>query len=190
MDAEQAIHARRSIRAYSAQPVDGELVRRVIACGHAAPSGGNLKEWRFIVVRSQEQKQALVQATYCRNNEANPPQAWLAQAPVIIAVAADLEAVNARYGRHGIDQLIYLDCACAVQNMLLCAVHLGLASCFISGFREHQLAETLGLPPSMQAVALVPLGYAAQQGVQRPCAAAQDITRAERWLQHAPDEKA
>ena len=181
MDFTAVVHARRSIRAYTSQDVGEDLVQKVIEAGHAAPSGGNLKEWRFIVIRDPERRRKAVSATYCRNNECNPPQEWLMGAPVLIAVAADLQTAAGRYGRLGLDRLVYLDCASAVENMLLCAVDLGLASCFISGFREHEMAEALGLPAFMEAVALVPLGYAAVEGVMRPSAPAEEVTYYESW---------
>lgn len=179
----ELVHSRRSIRAYTSADVSKDLVCQVLKCGHAAPSGGNLKEWRFIVVREPIQKRKLVQATYSRNNEVNPPQEWLMTAPVIIAVAADLEVAAGRYGRHGIDRLVYLDCASAVQNMLLCAVHLGLSSCFISGFRDHEMAEALNLPPMLQAIALLPLGYAENPGMPRQSVHVEEVTYYERWGQ-------
>lgn len=181
MDFHSVVQSRRSIRAYTSQEISDEQVRQVIQSGHAAPSGGNLKEWRFIVIRDPEQKRKVVQATYSRNNECNPPQEWLMAAPVIIAVAADLEIAARRYGRLGIDRLVYLDCASAVENMLLCAVDLGLASCFISGFREHEMAETLCLPPTVEAVALLPLGYAAVPGAKRPSVSESEVTYYESW---------
>ena len=95
----------------------------------------------------------------------------------------DLSVVAERYGRHGINSLVYLDCACAVQNMLLSAVFHGLASCFISGFREHEMGEALGLPPDHEAVALVPLGHAAQPGVKRPAPDPDALIHYERWGQ-------
>lgn len=172
---------RRSVRAYLDTPVTEGQVQKILACGHGAPSGGNLKEWRFIVIRDPEQKRRVIDATYSRNNESNPPQEWLAEAPVLIAVAADLSVAAGRYGRHGIDSLVYLDCACAVQNMLLAACSLGLSSCFVSGFREHQMGEALGLPPELEAVALLPLGYAKVPGVKRPGAPVEDVTFFERY---------
>ncbi len=181
MDFNAVVHSRRSVRAYAPRDVTQEQVWQVLRAGHAAPSGGNLKAWRFIVIRDHDQKQKVVSATYSRNNECNPPQAWMMDAPVIIAVAADLAAAAGRYGRLGIDRLVYLDCASAVENMLLCAVSMGLASCFISGFREHEMSQALHLPSTMEAVALLPLGYAAAAGTQRPSAPVEDITFFETW---------
>ena len=181
MDFHAVVQSRRSIRAFTSQEISNERVQQVIESGHAAPSGGNLKEWRFIVIRNTEQKRKVIQATYCRNNECNPPQEWLMTAPVIIAVVADLEAAAKRYGRLGIDRLVYLDCASAVENMLLCAVDLGLSSCFISGFREHEMAEALCLPPMVEAIALIPLGYPAQLGVKRSSVSQDEVTFYESW---------
>ncbi len=183
MDFEQAVFSRRSIRGFTEQDVTKEQVDQLIAYGHCAPSGGNLKEWRFIVVRSEEGRRRLTEATYSGNRETNPPQQWLKTAPVIIAVVADHQPVMKRYGRKGLDELVYLDCASAVENMLLGAVHLGLASCFISGFREHEMAEALGLPETMQAVALLPIGYAAGPGVLRPTVPPEEVTYYETYGQ-------
>ena len=74
MDFDEIVFSRRSIRSFTDQPVSDEQVSKLIAYGHAAPSGGNLKEWRFIVVRSEEGKQKLTQATYRGNREASDPQ--------------------------------------------------------------------------------------------------------------------
>ena len=53
---------RRSIRHFSEQPVDFELVRRAIATAATAPSGANSQPWRFIVVSSPETKRRLREA--------------------------------------------------------------------------------------------------------------------------------
>lgn len=128
------------------------------------------------MVRSEEGKRRLTEATYSGNKEVSSPQKWLKTAPVIIVIAADHRPVMKRYGRKGLDELLYLDCACAVENMLLGAVHLGLSSCFISGFREHEMAEALGLPEYMQPIALLPVGYAAGPGVLRPAVPPEEVT--------------
>ena len=186
MDLEQVIFSRRSIRSFTDREVTKEQVDKLIAYGHCAPSGGNLKEWRFIVVRSEEGKRKLAEATYSGNKETNAPQQWLKTVPVIIAVVADHPSVMKRYGRKGLDELVYLDCASAVENMLLGAVHLGLASCFISGFREHEMGEALGLPETMQAIALLPVGYAAGPGVQRPTVPPEEVTYYEAYGRREP----
>ncbi len=176
MEFEQAVFSRRSIRTFTDRDVTDEQVKQLIAYGHAAPSGGNLKEWRFIVVRSEEGKRKLTNATYRGNSETADPQSWIATAPVVIAIAADLSCAMKRYGQKGLNELVYLDCSAAVENMLLGAVSLGLASCYISGFREHEMSEALGLPETMQAIALLPIGYPGAEGAIRPSVPPEDVT--------------
>ena len=185
MDFEQAVFARRSIRAFTDQDVSPELVEKLIAYGNEAPSGGNLKAWRFVVIRDSENKQKVVEATYQRNSEKNPPQSWIATAPVIIAVCCDLTAVMHRYGRHAIDSMMYLDCSAAIENMLLGCVHLGLGSTYISGFRPREMADALGLPDMVEPVALLPIGYPKVSGVRREDAPLSEITFYEKYGQKA-----
>lgn len=181
MDFEQVVFGRRSVRAFTDADVPDALVRRLIAYGHCAPSGGNLREWLFIVVRTPAQKRAVTDATYQRDNESNPPQRWIESAPVIIALCADHRPLMRRYGRRALDNLLYLDLSACAENMLLGAVNLGLASCYISGFRPRQMAEALSLPEYIEPVALLPVGYPKAAGAQRPHVAQEEVTFLERY---------
>ena len=51
MDTLEAIATRRSIRKYTPQPVDGEIINIILAAAMQAPSAGNEQPWHFIVVR-------------------------------------------------------------------------------------------------------------------------------------------
>ncbi len=50
MNVSEALASRRSIRAFLDKPVDGALIRRVLAKAARAPSGGNLQPWHIFVV--------------------------------------------------------------------------------------------------------------------------------------------
>jgi len=179
MEFDQVVFSRRSIRTFAAEDVSDAQIHKLIAYGHCAPSGGNLREWDFIVVRSREQKQRLTDCTFQGNNQKNPPQQWIATAPVIIAVTANLAKVRARYGDAELSSLPYLDCSAAVQNMLLGAVNLGLASCYISGFREREMAAVLSVPEDCRVIAMLPVGYPGQAGVERPHVTQEEVTHLE-----------
>lgn len=45
-----ALHHRRSVRAFTGQPVDPELLKAVFAAAQRAPSGGNLQPWQATVL--------------------------------------------------------------------------------------------------------------------------------------------
>lgn len=50
MHVPEAVHTRRSIRAFLPDPVDDALVSRLLSDAARAPSGGNLQPWRIYVV--------------------------------------------------------------------------------------------------------------------------------------------
>ncbi len=78
-----------------------------------------------------------------------------------------------------IKSLIYLDCSACIENILLGAVNLGLASCYISGFREPELRAVLGLPDTHEVIAFLPIGYGADEGQARPKTPLAEITHHE-----------
>ncbi|MDQ1742959.1 MAG: nicotinate-nucleotide--dimethylbenzimidazole phosphoribosyltransferase, partial [Pseudonocardiales bacterium] len=49
----RVIGARRDVRRYRPDPVPDELLRDVLAAGHAAPSVGHSQPWRFVVIGEQ-----------------------------------------------------------------------------------------------------------------------------------------
>jgi len=46
----RALHARRSVRAFTNRPVDPALLREIFAAAQRAPSGGNLQPWQATLV--------------------------------------------------------------------------------------------------------------------------------------------
>jgi len=53
MSVTEAITSRRSVRAFLDKPVDGDLIRRILATATRAPSGGNLQPWHIYVVGNE-----------------------------------------------------------------------------------------------------------------------------------------
>ena len=52
----------RSIRRYTDDPVDDETLRRCLQAATWAPSGANYQSWRFVVLRSPEQRAVVAEA--------------------------------------------------------------------------------------------------------------------------------
>ena len=158
MDIRDVILARRSIRRLEDGPVDPEKVRWVLEAGRHAPTGGNMQPWEFVVVRDRHRIGLIKDTTFLGfNRETAARQEWLAGADVLICVCADYKRTVARYGEMG-RRIALMDCAAAVENMLLMAVSLGLGSCWVSGFDDRALAVILELPPGVEPVAVLPLG--------------------------------
>ena len=70
------IHARKSVRNYTEEPVSPEQVETILKAAMAAPSGRNLQPWRFVVVREQATKDKLAVGF----------NKMIAKAPVVIVV--------------------------------------------------------------------------------------------------------
>ena len=150
MDALQAIRTRRSIRAYQDKPVPQDLVNQILTA--AMYASRQRRPWEFVVVTDRK---------LLRQIPAVHPHAPMAeQAPLAILVCGDS-------GREKYPGNWPLDCAAAVQNLLLAAHALGLGGVW-TGVYPNQgtmegLGRLLGLPKGIMAHTLVVLGYPAEQ---------------------------
>ena len=76
----ESMRRRRSIRAFSPEPVPFELIENAIATAATAPSGANQQPWRFVVVRDPELKRRMreiVEQEERESYEHRFPPEWL-----------------------------------------------------------------------------------------------------------------
>ncbi|MFH1174491.1 MAG: nitroreductase family protein [archaeon] len=146
-----AIDGRRSIRSFLVRPVEFDKISAIIEAGTLAPSAGNLQDWKFIIVSEKE--------VITKIAESALGQYWIAKAPVLVVVCGMLSRQEKYYGDKGRNVYCAQDCAAAIENMLLTAHALGLGSCWVGGFDEHNLRHYLDIPNSAQPYAILPLGY-------------------------------
>lgn len=166
MNVLDAIRTRRSIRVFADKPVEEEKLRTVLDAARLAPSAGNRQPWRFIVVTDPEVKELIKQVKARRMPPpprppppgAPPRRSPLDTAPVIIVgCAVPGESFP------GTD-FWKVDVSIALQNLVLAAWSLGLGTCWIGVFHEEEdLKEALGLPKDARIVAMVALGYPAEE---------------------------
>ena len=154
MDVVAAIKKRRSIRRFLKKSVDDEIIKEMLECAILAPSEGNLQPWRFYVIKNKELKEKL--ALYALKQE------FIAEAPVCIVVCADLKRTSP-YGERGRTLYCLQSTAAAIQNMMLYAVSRGLGTCWVGAFDERKVADALSLPSHLRPVALIPVGYPAEE---------------------------
>lgn len=161
MEVLAAVKERRSIREFDPQhEVSPAQLETLLEAARWAPSAGNAQPWRFVVVRTPELRQGLVRAAW--------GQQFLAQAPVVIVVCADLERARQAYGQRGETLYCLQDTAAAIQNLLLAATQLGLGACWVGAFQEGEVSRLLDLAPDLRPVALIPVGYPAHSPPPRP----------------------
>lgn len=165
MEFSEVIAKRRSVRHFNAKlDVSDQQVRTLLEAAIASPSAGNIQPWRFTVVKSPEARERLAGAL---------GQRWATAAPVVIVVSVDPRPCAARYGDRGEYLYAIQDTAAAMQTMLLTAVDLGLAACWIGAFDEAVVRDALGIQAPITPVAIMPVGHSAESAgrpARRPLA--------------------
>lgn len=81
-----AIQSRKSVRKYQDKMIEDSVVEKILEAGRLAPSWVNVQPWKFIVVKSQETKDLL--------SEASGGQKQVKTAPVVICAVIDLDSWN------------------------------------------------------------------------------------------------
>ncbi|MFQ5933108.1 MAG: nitroreductase family protein [Dehalococcoidia bacterium] len=145
MEVLQCLKERVTVREFTADPVPGEMVDKLLQVGRLAPSSRNQQPWHFIVIRDRKTLKQL--------GEIAATGSFLARAPIAIAIAmenADSPALDA--GR-------------ALQQMEVLAWSEGLGTCFVTlqSTEEVQAAkQLLNMPEEMELITVLPFGYRRQ----------------------------
>ena len=151
MQFDEVIQKRASSRTYNDKEVAWEDLTAVLNAARMAPSSGNLQNWSFVIVKNQEHKQELSNAAM--------NQAWISQAPLLIVVCSRNENIKRHYGEKGEKLYAIQNCAAAINNILLKATDMGLASCWINAFDEQAIKRILKIPESVSPQAIISMGY-------------------------------
>jgi nitroreductase len=157
LDVFEAIKSRRSVRAFTNEPVSEEEIIKLMDAARWAPSAGNIQPWEFIVVRDPKIKHRLTQAAL--------NQTFIKEAPVVIVVCADQQRSGRGYGSRGVNLYCLQDTAAATQNILLSACALRLATCWVGAFREEETKKVLNIPNGVRPTAIIPVGHPAERPV-------------------------
>jgi nitroreductase len=163
------ILARRSIRAFTAEPLEKEQVERIIEAGRLAPSAKNRQEWRFLVIQKKETRQKMMEAAFS--------QEYVGQAPAIVAVCT----TNIDYRMPNGQASYPIDLAFAASQMVLQAVHEGLGTCCVTTFEEQEVRELLTIPFSMRVVLLILIGHADERPEPTPRKSLRQISARDHW---------
>lgn len=155
-EAIQNMLTRRSIRAFQETPVEREKIETILKCATYAPSAMNRQTWHFSAVLSAEKIQRLAKAM--GKALGNPDYNMYKPAALIIPSNEEGKAA---------------DNACAMQNILLAAHSLGVASVWINQLKDvhddpevRAILTEFGVPQEHIIYGVAALGYAA--GDPRP----------------------
>ena len=148
------VFGRRSIRSFSSETVDDELLHTILAAAMAAPSAVARDPWRFVVLRESESREKVAAGL--------PNGKFLTQAPLGIVVCGELAAAH-----DGVQGYLVQDCSAAMENLLIAVHGLGLGACWLGVYprkeRQAHLAQVLNLPDGVEAVGVAAVGFPAEQ---------------------------
>jgi nicotinate-nucleotide--dimethylbenzimidazole phosphoribosyltransferase len=175
-DALAAVHRviaeRRDIRRFRPDEVPDDVLKRVLAAAHRAPSVGLMQPWRLIVVRSLETRMAmrrLAQRERLRQADRFDERArqfldqkieGVVEAPLGVCVCCDHGDPDVEVlGRGTIPETDVYSTACAIENLWLAARAEGLGVGWVSFYRPKDLRELLGIPPRADPIAWLCVGW-------------------------------
>ncbi|WP_372791696.1 5,6-dimethylbenzimidazole synthase [Paraconexibacter sp.] len=210
-DALEVVHRviaeRRDIRRFRPDAVPDDVLGRVLAAAHRAPSVGLMQPWRFVVVRdvaTRSSMRRLCQRERLRQAERFDERArhfldqkieGVVEAPLGVVVCCDHGDPGANVlGRGTIPETDVYSTACAIQNLWLAARAEGLGVGWVSFYRPRDLRELLGIPERVEPMAWLCLGWPDERPVRPGLEAAgwatrlplDDVVMQECWDPEAP----
>lgn len=149
------VNARYSCRNYNRNKiVEREILAKIIEMARLAPSACNRQPWTFIVVDDQ----CDVSYRKCVIDSYN--RQWVDTAPAfIIACGNHSEAwIRSSDGKDHTD----VDLSIAIEHICLAATNDGLGTCWVCNFDVEILSKGLNIPPNIEPIAIIPIGYPAE----------------------------
>jgi nicotinate-nucleotide--dimethylbenzimidazole phosphoribosyltransferase len=173
----RVIQERRDVRkGFLPTPIEPEVLKRVLAAAHRAPSVGFSQPWDFLLITDSERKQRIADLArkYRDSYAAELPRGRsktfstlkiesILDTPVNIVVTCD----RTRGGRHTLGrrtqpQTADFSSVLAVANLWLAARAEGLGVGWVSFFDERELAAELGLPGHLEVIAYLCVGHVSE----------------------------
>lgn len=146
----QTIRRRRVCRSYTEEPVSEEQLRTLLEAARWAPSAGNRRINKFLVIRNPRKIQLLHKVA----------PGMLGRPTALIVICTDERKAAQEGIKLDKDQLNNgVDVGVAAENIMLAAEALGLGSCPLTSFSREGSRTLLELPNHLHPEFIVQLGH-------------------------------
>ena len=184
-------NSHRSIRSFTSQEVDDNLLNDLLMTGLRSSSSGNMQMWSVIVTRDEANKRKLY--------ELHLEQPMVLQAPLVLTFCADVfrmrEWVRVNNSKQSFDDFLgfligTVDAVIAAQTITLAAESVGLGICYMgtTWSSADKIIDFLGLPKGVFPVTSIVLGYPAENPTLRDRLPLELVTHQEKYQRMTDDE--
>jgi 5,6-dimethylbenzimidazole synthase len=170
----RAIKERRDMRHFLSDPIEAELLLRLLQAAHQAGSVGLMQPWRFIRITDDQLRRQIHQLVETERQQTADAlkqakdqfmklkvEGILDCAELLIVALPDKREEHI-FGRRTLPEMDVASTACAIQNIWLAARAEGLGMGWVSLFDPQALAELLRMPTGSKPIAILCLGYVAE----------------------------
>ncbi len=138
-----------SVRKFLEKSVEQEIIDKILAAGHKAPTGCNFQPQKILVINSAESLGKLRECTRCHFG-----------APLAMLVCYDKNECWTR--PYDGAQSGITDASIVATHLMLQAWELGIGSTWVMHFDPVRMCEAFDVPENIEPVALLVMGYAAE----------------------------
>ncbi len=154
MEFEKLIADRYSVRSFRPEPLNREVIDKILKAGHIAPTGCNNQPQRILVMQSEESLQKLKDCTKCHFD-----------APCAMLICYSKEESWIRKYDGALASPV--DAAIVTTHMMLAAHDLGVGSCWVMHFDPFAMRKNFQIPEGIEPLALLVMGYPAEDSAPR-----------------------
>ena len=160
----ESLLAQRSIRNYKSDPIDDDILEKILIAATRGATTGNMQLYSIIVTKDEEKRKALCPLHF--------GQKMVEQAPVILTFCADLNRFHKwceeRNTEKVYDNFLWfcngtIDAVIAAQNAVIAAESFGLGTCYLgtTTYTTDKMVDFFNLPKGVVPVTTVVIGYPA-----------------------------
>jgi nitroreductase len=132
-----------AVRSFQDKALPEEAVKKIVEAARLTASSMNRQPWHFIVVEDRGMLKQL--------GAAAPTGPYIAQAPLAVVVAIEKSPFAVS------------DASRAIQSMILTAWSAGIGSNWVGFMGLDSVRTLLGIPDTLDVLAIVPFGYPMEQ---------------------------
>jgi nitroreductase len=156
MDIFEIIKSRRSIRRFSQEKLDSNLLIKLVDAARCAPSKANIQPLEYVIVDEPDVCRQLFETLSWAGHvrpKRNPAPGQRPTAYIVVLVDTDITSDA------------YVDAAAAIENILLASAGSGIGSCWLGSIDRIRLLQILDIDERYRIDSVIAIGKPAETPV-------------------------